>query len=501
MNPKRAFKVLREVAKSAQRNERGEKDQVTFHYPGGPRSAVFRSAPLVRGDHKTPLPYWYEAAKADFIPFRVVKDRWGEIEPKVAEKVYYYYPDAPNEPDLQRIMSYAGQADAKVYEQLMAELNKFKQEWLMSFAQSSAAGATVVHYVNRLKQFMEIARNPFKATRFLKKHGYAIDSRVVTVRGKTRKHVGYYLQKGSNEFFQVYYGVLPILSDIESAIQAFVHNEVVTITKDPVKVSAGVNFARNYVAGSLNAHETAVAGRTVRGYFEVTDPIPFLANYMGLTNPALAINDVIKFTYVANWFLGYERYLRALTDWQGLKFVGYMGKYHISQCTFTPGDIYTSRGQYDHTSVGQPGASVHGRYERLPINGKLTPPSLLSIIQQYGTLNPFTDRPMRSLAAVALVTQRLAPWLAKHDKQFKRTLKEGEVYKRDGKGWKRVKASSTLSATLSKRTVRSLADADTVIQVPASRRQKSGRELYRYNSDRKPLDPSKKGPTYHKLTK
>lgn len=476
MNPKTVFKTLKKLQRRVSRDgERDGKLQYDLHRSEGTeRSWFFQTAPLVTGNHKDPLPYWWESYRSDVGHVTIVD----ENAPPESNPVLFdedIYPDAPNDVPIRYWDKYSAQAYTKLYEDVVGKITPYKQSWLMTFAEMSKTTALIVDVARKVRAFQKAIKHPDKALRILMESGHALDTRVVTIGRKRRRHVGFYFSKAANTWLPVYYGVLPLLSDAQNVFDAFIKEKMHQVFKHKISASAGTNV-KYYDDETLESilYE-GVCGWTFKGYAEVTSAIPFLANYMGLINPLEAINDKIPFSFVANWFLGYERYLRAITDWSGLKVVGYVAEYRVGTTKRLAGGYANS--SFTERYLTHRGTSIGAYYQRIPVNGPLELPDLQSYISTYGTLNPFNGRALRSLAAIALIAQRALPWLEKMDKSFKRDLKSLETWVKGRGGWGKAFHETSASQHVKVRHVRSLSTEDIDVYVPRKREHRAGYDI------------------------
>lgn len=479
MNPRKVFKTFKKLQRPLGRDAEGRKEQVSYHFEGGgPRSWYFQTSSLVHGNHKDPTPYWWESYRSD-LGKEVILENADDPEHAYVGYEGYVAPDAPNDIPIRVWDQQSSESYTKMYERVISQLTPYKQSWLMTFAEMSKTTALIADVAKKVRAFQKAIKRPDKALRILMDNGHALDTRVVTIGRKGRRHIGFYFSKAANTWLPVYYGVLPLISDAQNVFDAFIKKKMHDSFKRKFKVSAGTNISY-YVDKEKSALVEGVCGWTFQGYAEVTSAIPFLANYMGLINPLEAINDKVPFSFVANWFLGYEKYLRAITDWEGLKVVGYMGEYRVGIKTRLAGGWYPDS---THAKfLKHSGTTIGAYYQRIPVNGPLERPDLQDYILTYGTLNPFNGRALRSLAAVALIAQRALPWLEKMDKAYKRDIRSLETWVRHNGGWRKAFNEDFRSQHVKVRHVRSLSTEDIDVYVPRKREHRAGYNL------RKPIN-------------
>lgn len=134
-------------------------------------------------------------------------------------------------------------------------------------------------------------------------------------------------RNASNLWLQYAYGWTPLVSDVYSAMDALKGVE----PKLKLSLSRRANGAElevkqsgyGYVQGHRVLNEVHVSSRsscrtTVSGLFEIKDPSLLTANYVGLTNPALLVWELLPYSFVVDWFLPIGAWLESLNALAGL---------------------------------------------------------------------------------------------------------------------------------------------------------------------------------------
>lgn len=135
----------------------------------------------------------------------------------------------------------------------------------------------------------------------------------------------------ASNWLEYYFGWSPLIGDIYSAVD---------ILQSPLKeqFASGSAFTKGGVVNLQTPYETenprAFNNWCYRRFYEtlqytkavsrqgvevaVSNPNLFLANQLGLVNPATVIWEVIPFSFVVDWFVNVEQFLSSGTDFAGL---------------------------------------------------------------------------------------------------------------------------------------------------------------------------------------
>lgn len=129
----------------------------------------------------------------------------------------------------------------------------------------------------------------------------------------------------SQNFLEFEYGVKPVVSDLKESLDI--------ITGDPferaVRGRASEYIRKlqvvNYSAGSnpkqiltQRIRTEGVITVTCRATMRVLNPNAYLANQLGLIDPALPWK-LIPFSFIVDWFVNVEQVISSVTDWYGVQ--------------------------------------------------------------------------------------------------------------------------------------------------------------------------------------
>lgn len=120
-------------------------------------------------------------------------------------------------------------------------------------------------------------------------------------------------------FLELHFGWEPIIRDIHSSIN------VLQSGIPPERVSAGSTrrYTSKWYTGTVNdpqeiLEDTHQGTWRISADITVSNPNLWLANQLGLVNPAAVIWDLIPFSFVLGWFVNVDSFLASFTDFWGL---------------------------------------------------------------------------------------------------------------------------------------------------------------------------------------
>jgi len=245
--------------------------------------------------YNLPLPYQRNIAE-----MRYIQDPTGSLRPNHgasdAATSYDWYVTA----EAQHVKNMA-------YERLKAELGSQANlaVFLAEFSQSVGMVA------NRLKQLWDFGRalkrgNIVKAANIL--------STPVPSKASRKK-------KFADNYLEFHFGWSPLLSDIYSAIEVLQGPFPII----PLRGRASTPITRKLSSGSVSSGIYAeqfwdgvircIQGVTVR----IDNPALYLANSLGLANPAVVAFELVPFSFVLDWFVNVESFISSMTDFLGLE--------------------------------------------------------------------------------------------------------------------------------------------------------------------------------------
>jgi len=192
--------------------------------------------------------------------------------------------------------------------------------WLTNLAERHETMSLLTNLLTRLYGF-SIALRKQEWTRAV--YTLAGENQEFVKRGKrliNRGDLGKKSKDFANNWLAFHFGLEPLYQDVYNSINAL---------QQPLKDQAlrsGSRVVFRYVgngfplfAGSVNdGYVYCVIG----GNVSVTNPNLFLANQMGLVNPLAAAFDMIRFSFVLDWFVNVQDVLTAWSDFAGLTFSG-----------------------------------------------------------------------------------------------------------------------------------------------------------------------------------
>lgn len=128
----------------------------------------------------------------------------------------------------------------------------------------------------------------------------------------------------SNRWLEFHFGWEPLVKDIWSTVNLL-------DSPFPYKPFRGHGTARYAWSGVTSRVDTTLhyhletSGKSVKftrcygGFMMVTNPNLFMANQLGLINPAVVAWELVPYSFVVDWFTGIGDYLRSFTDWVGVR--------------------------------------------------------------------------------------------------------------------------------------------------------------------------------------
>lgn len=254
--------------------------------------------------------------------------------------------------------------------------------WLISLVQRKQAMAMMESRLFQLYRFARDLRHgkPASALRQLTSQhssdGYWSSRR----RGVRETSRGF-----SNSFLEAHFGWEPVIRDIYNSAK---------LLSDPIpygRVKAHSSKLRQFSKGTNGAlqGEHALECQVVCGCnVRVSSPNLFLANQLGLINPAQVLWDAIPWSFVVGWFVNIDQFLAQFTDLAGLT---------IEQPYYTifTKDVCKARYPSWNTSWAAEAVSVRRTTGSLP--------------EVTLKLSPFRLSPVRAATAISLLLQQIDP--------------------------------------------------------------------------------------------
>lgn len=196
-------------------------------------------------------------------------------------------------------------------------------------------------------------------------------------------------RRAGQTWMELHLGWQPLMQDVYNAV---------SLLRDPLPrtLLKARSFDR-WTVGSVGKPTQAWSYRThelhyfLRGWVQVSDPDVFLANMLGIINPATLAWQLVTLSFVADWFANIEQVLNSVSDFAGVNLYG---------CSTTTYHTHT----YMAHSVSNYGkaqaTNIYKGYCCSRGIGDLSPPRLA-----FRKFNGFS--PVRGLTAIALLNKYL----------------------------------------------------------------------------------------------
>jgi len=235
------------------------------------------------------------------------------------------------------------------------------------------------------------ARQIALAARYLKRLQFHAFANTLGIRGyhpPSRSRVRKITQSGgdvSSLWLEYTFGWKPLVQDIYNATQVLQQDFNFSKFKASRSVPAYVDYVNSSGFGYA---ASAAVWCNVGGYVRITNPNLFLANQLGLTNPAAVAYDAIPFSFVLDWFLPVQKFLASFQNDVGLEMKG----------------LYRGHGAkwngYGNHESGAHGGLRGVQYERARLNS-LPVPSIASRLRVPDA------SPWLAMTSVSLAVQQL----------------------------------------------------------------------------------------------
>lgn len=195
----------------------------------------------------------------------------------------------------------------------------------------------------------------------------------------------------SDVWLETQFGWKPLLEDIHKAASNLAQPK----KKDETfPLTAGASCSWRFREGELSSlwHSHGDHTCSVRGRFRVTvvDQEVAQRRQLGIENPALLLWDLIPFSFVADWFLGINKFIDSYSAFKGLKIEGY----YTEKRTVTFDERYQEWG----TGVNRHSTGLCTTYYRMI--GMPSRPKFLDRLH-----NPFPDL-WKTTTSLALAAQQ-----------------------------------------------------------------------------------------------
>lgn len=126
----------------------------------------------------------------------------------------------------------------------------------------------------------------------------------------------------ANQFLELHFGWEPLIKDIYSAVNILQDGVPPSkIRSSSSGKASGVVVELNDSFSRIEREWSDIIGWRIGADVFVSNPNLFLANQLGLVNPALVAWDVIPYSFVLGWFVNVEQFLAQFTDFWGVTVV------------------------------------------------------------------------------------------------------------------------------------------------------------------------------------
>lgn len=125
--------------------------------------------------------------------------------------------------------------------------------------------------------------------------------------GERKGSQGHFL---TSRWLEYWLGIAPTIADVEQSVRV--------LTRDPPPTRVKVASASPY---TLSSDFGNVSGRAMVGVYvkvRVSNPNVYLANQLGLLNPAAIAWELVPLSFVFNWFYNVGAYLQSFDTFYGL---------------------------------------------------------------------------------------------------------------------------------------------------------------------------------------
>lgn len=275
----------------------------------------------------------------------------------------------------------------KAYERFVAKIKPDTAGLGVGLAQRQQSLGMIA---NRGLQMANFARSLRKGD-----FGKAASYLGITERDPRRKPLLKKVKRGSknfaNNFLEYQFGWAPLVGDIGSAV------DILQSGVPPTRVRASATGRTNSLSTRTSGgiKETFAASTSCTWSLSATivvdNPNLWLANQLGLVNPALIAYDAVPFSFVLNWFVNVENFLSSFTDFWGLSVIDP----YITSHSVTTSDrerYFISAMRYDY-----------GRFQTVETRrlvGSIPGPTLRQ-------RSPWVLKPQRAATAISLLLQKL----------------------------------------------------------------------------------------------
>lgn len=185
-----------------------------------------------------------------------------------------------------------------------------RAEWLINLHQRREAISMITTRTMQLLKFTRAVRR----MDFIGAHKALFPG----TRGKPPAGWRQRVKTPANLWLEFHFGWKPLIQDIGTSVDVLQSD----FSLRTLRQAAKVEYPIQVVEDNTNYYTTTNIIRkyryTIRANVQVTNPNLYLANRLGLTNPALVVWDAVPFSFVVDWFVPVGQFLSSFTEYLGL---------------------------------------------------------------------------------------------------------------------------------------------------------------------------------------
>lgn len=183
----------------------------------------------------------------------------------------------------------------------------------------ASLGASLAEYSQALQMITTRGKQLLEFSRALKRFDVsgAYTALAIPPRNRTIKKYKHARSYGAN-WLEFHFGWRPLVNDIYESCMVL-QNPINTVwakgrATEPVKFNTDVNYGPFRDIVRFSGTVSSVQGISA----SISNPNAFLANSLGLTNPASILWEVTPFSFLLDWFSTVGQVLNSMTDFTGM---------------------------------------------------------------------------------------------------------------------------------------------------------------------------------------
>ncbi len=240
-------------------------------------------------------------------------------------------------------------------DELDAALNSARGEFLEKLGSSAELAVNLAERNQAMRMITSRLQQLARAANTLRKYGpvpflqeLTLDPDANQLKNARKRQKRWTKRKDvANTWLEYHFGWEPLVKDIWSAVD-FLQKPIplgkvsatgrrVPLDTGHVKQTFSGNFFGTYAwTTDINVFRGGIKAR-IGGDVSVTNPNLFLANRLGLVNPALVAWELIPYSFVVDWFINVGDFLKSYTDGLGISVVNPWTSWvaHVPTATWT----------------------------------------------------------------------------------------------------------------------------------------------------------------------